>query len=675
MKEHFHNTQKSHGKTSTETKRSPIPLVLIISTLFTLGFAYISYNSRVLSPVLPILTGFGEQPPTLALLGGLFITLFILNPLVYLFIKRKLFDTEGLVLLSVMLMTAGTFFTRDTPTWLMTLMGLPYMAYENPAKFQPLLDAYSPLIIPRGDEVFMGFMNGGMGVPWNAWIMPIILWGLFIFACFSLNMSVASIVRRRWTDVEHLRYPLILPIINMIGEEKEGDDSLLGSIWHNKLMWGGFSVAFFLIFYSQLQIRFPGLPQIPWDYNSLLIGQTLYQLTGGTIWRYIMGPTGGFHPNFWGIEVKFLGIAYLIPTLEILLSWTLAHFGRIIPNLVLYNTGRWNSYPMNMREMWTLFAFGGVFALGLFQLYLNRQYFKERLTGAFARNGDDSQEPLSDPRVIFLFIGSSLFIFIFLMVFLHYKVWMAFLYVFMWIAMVLGFARMRAEGAYNMERPGPSNYFIDIQKDVIGGFVGQKAIGMTGLTSISILAMHDCNSRNGSIADILECWKLGDELGVSRRGVTKAIVAAFLIAMIVLFATALPFIYNGDGVRMAPRNTYVWRSFTWLKTTTEDTLKGPQPAIIGWFIAGAIITGLLGWLRMQFIWWPIHPIGFVWGVQYQYTEVANFVIVAILRAIIMRYGGLPLYRKLRPFFIGLILGGGAAGVFGSMVNIIGATFI
>jgi hypothetical protein len=58
------------------------------------------------------------------------------------------------------------------------------------------------------------------------------------------------------------------------------------------------------------------------------------------------------------------------------------------------------------------------------------------------------------------------------------------------------------------------------------------------------------------------------------------------------------------------------------------------------------------------VWWPLTPIGFivasVWHTnQHVWT---NALIAWILVSTIRRYGGLRLYRTLRPAFIGLVLG-------------------
>jgi branched-subunit amino acid transport protein len=86
----------------------------------------------------------------------------------------------------------------------------------------------------------------------------------------------------------------------------------------------------------------------------------------------------------------------------------------------------------------------------------------------------------------------------------------------------------------------------------------------------------------------------------------------------------------------------------------------PVPASIsGWgFTAlGAVLMGLLTYIRYHFVWWPIHPLGFATGT----FNIMNWVWFSIftawvLKIVILKYGGSAGYVKTRPFFLGLILG-------------------
>ena len=62
-------------------------------------------------------------------------------------------------------------------------------------------------------------------------------------------------------------------------------------------------------------------------------------------------------------------------------------------------------------------------------------------------------------------------------------------------------------------------------------------------------------------------------------------------------------------------------------------------------------------LRYQFIWWPLHPIGFITPGQFPMNNVWFSIFLGwLLKAVIVRQGGLKGYRAARPVFLGVVLG-------------------
>jgi hypothetical protein len=73
--------------------------------------------------------------------------------------------------------------------------------------------------------------------------------------------------------------------------------------------------------------------------------------------------------------------------------------------------------------------------------------------------------------------------------------------------------------------------------------------------------------------------------------------------------------------------------------------------------AGAAVTVALGVLRLRFWWWPLHPVGYVasntWGFHWWYLP---FFIGWASKMLVVRYGGLRLYRATVPLAAGIIVG-------------------
>ena len=73
--------------------------------------------------------------------------------------------------------------------------------------------------------------------------------------------------------------------------------------------------------------------------------------------------------------------------------------------------------------------------------------------------------------------------------------------------------------------------------------------------------------------------------------------------------------------------------------------------------------GILTFIKSHFVGFPIHPIGLAPGLTHPIYHVWFSVFIAwLFKAFILKYGGARLYMRLRPFFLGMVLGAfGSAG--------------
>jgi hypothetical protein len=72
--------------------------------------------------------------------------------------------------------------------------------------------------------------------------------------------------------------------------------------------------------------------------------------------------------------------------------------------------------------------------------------------------------------------------------------------------------------------------------------------------------------------------------------------------------------------------------------------------------AGAAITGLLVLLRQRWVGFPLHPLGFAMTCSYGSLIWFPFLLVWLLKTLVLRYGGMRLYRETVPAFLGFALG-------------------
>ena len=80
-------------------------------------------------------------------------------------------------------------------------------------------------------------------------------------------------------------------------------------------------------------------------------------------------------------------------------------------------------------------------------------------------------------------------------------------------------------------------------------------------------------------------------------------------------------------------------------------------ALIALALAGALVMLILVICYHRFYWWPIHPIGYLTAYSSAMRILwFSFFVGWVCNALCMRYGGVVLYKRLRLFFVGLIIG-------------------
>ncbi len=92
--------------------------------------------------------------------------------------------------------------------------------------------------------------------------------------------------------------------------------------------------------------------------------------------------------------------------------------------------------------------------------------------------------------------------------------------------------------------------------------------------------------------------------------------------------------------------------------STRTTWEAPV-----FFAVGILFTVFLSYMRAMFYWWPFHPLGYALCVSWAVSVFWFSCLVAwIIKGLILRYGGMRLYVRARPWFFGMILGEFGAAV-------------
>ena len=149
-----------------------------------------------------------------------------------------------------------------------------------------------------------------------------------------------------------------------------------------------------------------------------------------------------------------------------------------------------------------------------------------------------------------------------------------------------------------------------------------------------------------------------------------------LAAVLVAYWASLKVAYTKGALAMHP-----WfflsgprSNFELLKTLIVSPEKWDISRPIAMLIGGAF-TYLLIKMRQQFVWFPVHPIGYVVGSGFEASRMwFPFLVGWLVKSLVGRYGSVQLYRSLRAPFLGLVLGEySAAGLWLLIDALVGRT--
>ena len=167
----------------------------------------------------------------------------------------------------------------------------------------------------------------------------------------------------------------------------------------------------------------------------------------------------------------------------------------------------------------------------------------------------------------------------------------------------------------------------------------------------------------------LEAFKLAERGNLDVKGLSRWMLVLIVVAMPLCILLLLDTFFKlgvDTGKIGGQVNSFGGRAYRFLSswlTTPRDA----DTTHIAVMTIGFSFTLLMATIRSRFFWWPIHPLGY--GVSlHMHRFWAAFIISAVAKWALLKYGGIGLYRKAIPLFLGLVLGD---FVIGSCWNILG----
>jgi hypothetical protein len=559
------------------------------------------------------------------------------------FTQSELLTIYSLVLLGGTVISHGLF-----PIALSRNIAFYYIARANPHWESLFLGAIPRWFAPTDFAVVDAYFQGGSAVPWSAWWIPLLaLWALIILL-FTCTLSLVLIFRRQWISHERLSFPLAHVPLLMVRDSGDGSGRA-GSLPVSYAFWVGALISLFVSFTNSLSQRVPSVPAIP------LGPLTLVQ------WQPV-GPWAGLGAVEIVLWPWMIAIAYLVPR-ELAFSVWFFWLVRLSLHILAVLHGATPQLPSE----WygpdfpaPYFQGGGAaFALLLLLLWTSRRYVIQVLRTAFSGSTADVEEPLRYRWAVVAFLASFSG--------LVYFCWLAGCRVSVGMALMgilvgyfLLMARLRAEAGL-----GFLCYPIETQ-GLLMGTVGAGVFRRAELVTIASLHWSFQSGTGLSFEALpgtaMDSFKVADAGRLSARRLLAALVGVFLLALLASTYLTMTMMYEHGFMGM--RRALAYTNFSWQTLNAggrvANWLSGPGGYDLGGilaFLAGGAVVLFLGAMRLRFWWWPFHPLGYIaansWGAHWHYLP---FFIGWALKSLVIRYGGLRLYRATMPAAIGLIVG-------------------
>jgi len=628
--------QEKLGASNSDNGRNGVTfrsiLLGILFTFLAAAMAHYSIN-KVHGSYMAI-----DHMPVAAI--SLFFILVILLHILITIVKKPLgLSSAELLVIYVMTFVGCSVTTMGFGSQILPILGAPHYYATSQNKWGELvLPHIKSWLIPQDKEAVKQFFEGlpqGASIPWMVWIKPLLCWLPFILSLYVVMICIPIIMRRQWMENERLQFPLAQVPLELIKQERRGK-TLVYSLLRNKLMWLGFAIPFLVSTVNGLHHYFPIVPEL-----KLIKGIRTFR---GSQWMHfrLSFPIIGF------LYLTNLDVAFSLWFFT-LVSHALSGWFKITGVASLENLGIYGIPDAIFNHL----GIGALIAFVLYGLWLARCHIKEVLLKAFTNNSslDDSQELLSYRSAVL----GTLFGIIFMIIWLKLSglsLLVAFLFIVLALIIFLGITRIVIEAGI------PTLVASGIAPSQIISSLGTSALSSSGLASLGFTYVYSADIRTFVMSAASNSLRIVEEIKKRRKWIFSCMIIAILVSIVTSLAIDLHLAYTHGGVNL---NSWYFGGgpkapFNWVK----DKMANPTPVnASGWgykLLGGGIMAALM-FMRLRFLWWPLHPIGFAIGSVWLMQQLWISVLIAwLIKALVLRYSGPRMYRNLRPFFLGLVLG-------------------
>jgi len=515
----------------------------------------------------------------------------------------------------------------------------------------------------------------GRSVPWTEWLVPLLSWGAFGLGMYSVMLAMTSVFQNRWAREERLTFPIIYVPLEMTREPAPG--RLVNDFFRNPVTWAGVLIPVAIYMINGLRNAFPSLP-----YFSM--GIDLSNLFPDRPWSE-------FNLDWAGIYFPIVGLSFLLTTevsFSIWFFYILFHLSFVLVAVVGAQGGGgfWGNWWMNVAVFETS---GAMVAFATILCWMARKNIARWFQRALSR-ATDPEWDIFPPRLALYLLLGGMAVLVGWVRLAGASWWTAGAGILLFVCEILVLTRLVAEAGLLMigTEANSDDFLMGIAP---ASWVGGKAAAVY----VQLRGAFMCDMRETIMPYFMNGVQAVSASGVTREGappVSEAyrrasrVLAVFALTVIVsLFAAmygriSTAYKYGATGGDIA----YSYDKQYWNYGKAAKFQKNPPnyryiivgntrivPVTVAHTAVGAAVTWVLVFLRGRFLWWPLNPVGYLmcasWGIGWAWFSVF---LGWLAKAVVMTFGGAAAYRRILPFFLGLILGHAVIATFWTVVSMV-----
>lgn len=638
----FQGVSVNPSKSSSDSVRARafvIGLVFVVAVCLIVGYSELVASRG--GSIDSVLLGASQMPPAAI---GMLAALLIANVLLKRFApKWKLTPAETGAIYIMMICAAMISSFGLTAQLIPSLAGANY--FDTPVTgWRAMFFTHFPRWLvpfdPTGPEkqfvtrAYYEGLRAGEKLPWGSWVTPLAAWTAFALLLYFMMACIATLVRKQWVDNEKLSFPLAqLPLEMMTEGASKGRD--------RTLLWIGALIPFIYHGINGLHNIAPSIPQVP---TNIVLNEF-----------FIARPWTDMLYTPIAITFSIVGFAYLLP-LDIAFSmWFFPLFFRAQDLLGSFMGYQFEGMPLYPARLYTGYqSIGASVAVVFSMLWLAKPHLKLVFARIFQgmHREIDSDEMMSYRSA---FIGATI-------CFALLVVWCtlagmntlvaAFLLAAFILLVVVVMSRCVAEMGLLMLQG------VFRPMDVWGIGASRLALGPANLAPLCLISSSFMRDPRVLMPVFLDGLKLTDGLKMKRSKLGLALLLAIPVSIVCAYVIHLLIAYKYGAVGLNSWFFVALPQIHWQEASQIiQSHKGFDIACPIWFGVGVLFTIFLYFMRSRFWWWPFHPLGYAIGAAWPGTVWwSAFLIGWFLKSRIIKYGGIKLFRQLRPIFLGMIFG-------------------